>query len=100
MTKQTERGWFLSADAINDIQNESLARSVKRCKQAHFTDLQIRINGEFEAAQADWIKHLRPITLERAEEVQCGKCQSIRQQGDGCEADDCPCALRYAALPA
>lgn len=44
--------------AINDLQVESIKHLVRRVKQAHFTDIIIRINGKDEKVQADWLKHL------------------------------------------
>lgn len=42
---------------INDLQLESLRHAIKRAKAAHFTDLDIRINGQNERIEADWLKH-------------------------------------------
>ena len=53
-------GWSLSPERINDLQHASIERTVKRCKQAHFVDVRIRINGDYEYEEADWIKHLKP----------------------------------------
>jgi hypothetical protein len=52
--------WRLDAGRINDLQQESLVALVKRCKQAHFTNVQVRINGQWETYEADWIKNLLP----------------------------------------
>jgi hypothetical protein len=51
----------LDTDKINSLQLESLRKQIKRTKHAHFTNLQVRINGEFEYHEADWIKHLAEI---------------------------------------
>ena len=50
--------WHLSKQRINDLQQDSIMQLVKRCKQAHFVDVHVRINGEWEKYQADWIKDL------------------------------------------
>jgi len=56
--RQEPVAWALHPDCINELQQESIARLVKRCKQAHYVDVHIRINGKWEVEQADWIKHL------------------------------------------
>lgn len=53
-----ETDWKLPADAINRLQQASIERIVARCKQAHYVDIVVRINGKYEVHQADWIKHL------------------------------------------
>jgi len=50
--------WELTDEKINSLQVESVDRIIKRCKAAHFTNVRIRINGEWEEHEADWIKHL------------------------------------------
>lgn len=47
-----------SEEQINDLQQASIAALVKRCKQSHYVDIRVRINGEYEWFQADWIKHM------------------------------------------
>lgn len=61
--KLPKAGWFLPLSSINDIQAVSVAEQVKRTKQAHHTDLDIRINGQNESHQADWVKHLQAVDL-------------------------------------
>jgi hypothetical protein len=58
----TERNWSLSSDHINFLQDASIEKLVQVCKQAHYVDVDVRINGENRRYQADWIKHLRPAT--------------------------------------
>lgn len=50
--------WLLPMARINDLQRESVEHTIKRCNQSHFTDVRIRINGDYEYKQADWIKHM------------------------------------------
>ena len=57
-----ETDWKLSADRINKLQQASIEALVRRCKQAHFVDVVVRINGKYEVFQADWIKHLETAT--------------------------------------
>lgn len=54
-------GWYLPRKPLNDLQIDSVNEQIKRCRQAHFTNIQIRINGEFEIHEADWIKHMKPL---------------------------------------
>ena len=56
-------GWWLSAERINDLQRTSVARQITRCKAAHHTDLDIRINGKNEHYEADWVKHMVRVDL-------------------------------------
>lgn len=63
-TEAVERhGWFLPASRLNDIQRDHLREDIKRTKRAHYTNLQIRINGEYEYRQADYFKHLVEICV-------------------------------------
>lgn len=50
--------WSLSKERINDLQQDSIVQLVKRCKQAHFVNVKVRINGQWEEYEADWIKDL------------------------------------------
>jgi hypothetical protein len=52
--------WRIAPSHINDLQQQSIADLVKRCKAAHFVDVHVRVNGKWEVYQADWIKHLKP----------------------------------------
>lgn len=54
--------WVLTDEHINDLQVASVNRVIDRCKRAHFTNIKIRINGEWEEHEADWIKHMRPAS--------------------------------------
>lgn len=65
-------GWSLSSDKINELQQASIGRLVKRCKQAHFVDVRLRINGNYEYEQADWIKHMLPASTPQVS-VECGE---------------------------
>ena len=48
----------VTIDKINDLQVASIKETIKRCRQAHFTDIYIRINGKWEKLEGDWIKHM------------------------------------------
>lgn len=63
--------WNLTNDHINDLQVEDVDAIIKRAKQAHFVDINIRINGKWEKYEGDWIKHIERISTpeERIEEI-------------------------------
>jgi len=48
----------LDLDKINDIQLSDLRNTIERAQHAHHTDIGMRIAGQNECYQADWIKHL------------------------------------------
>lgn len=58
---QEIKGWFLPRDKVSDTMAEAINRIIQRGKQAHFINLEIRINGTNEYEEADWVKHLVPI---------------------------------------
>lgn len=61
-------GWFLSRSSVNEPQTESIGKLIKRAKHAHFVDVRVRINGQWEEYQADWIKHLKHTPPQPAQE--------------------------------
>lgn len=63
-TPQREHDWHLSAEHINRFQNASIERLVRLCKHAHYTNVKVRINGEWQEFEADWIKHMAPSSAE------------------------------------
>lgn len=66
-----ETNWTLPKDKINRLQQASMARLIDRCRRAHFTNLwlQVRINGDWEVYQADWLKHMKPADDAYAERI-------------------------------
>lgn len=50
--------WCLPSEQLNKPQLESIAKLVQRTKHAHYTNVVVRINGENETYEADWIKHM------------------------------------------
>ena len=48
----------LSANNINELQEDSIDRLIKRAKGAHHCNLIMRINGQDEYYEIDWLKHL------------------------------------------
>ena len=53
-----KRNWRLLSDHINSLQDASIEKLVQVCKQAHYVNVSVRINGEDRLYQADWIKWL------------------------------------------
>lgn len=49
---------YIDTQKINDLQMESIRKLIPRLRQAHFTNLRIRINGAWEEVECDWLKHL------------------------------------------
>ena len=57
-TEQEPVAWLLTDKNINSLQVDSIQRLIDRLKHAHHTDLCVRINGQDEWFQADWLKHM------------------------------------------
>jgi len=57
-TKQEPVAWLLTDKNINSLQVDSIQRLINRLNHAHHTDLCVRINGQDEWFQADWLKHM------------------------------------------
>jgi hypothetical protein len=51
--------WRLTDEHINNLQVADVDEIIKRAKQAHFVNIQVRINGTWEQYEGDWIKHLK-----------------------------------------
>jgi hypothetical protein len=61
--------WLLTEKNINSLQVDSIQLLINRLKHAHHTDLCVRINGQDEWFQADWLKHMvRATPSQRTEE--------------------------------
>jgi len=56
--EQEPVAWLLTDKNINSLQVDSIQRLIDRLKHAHHTDLFVRINGQDEWFQADWLKHM------------------------------------------
>jgi hypothetical protein len=59
--QRVEAGWFLPLHCVNTLQRDSIQALVKRCKHAHYTNVRVRINGQWEEFEADWIKSLAEV---------------------------------------
>jgi hypothetical protein len=62
LESQEPVAWLLTDKNINSIQVDSIQRLIDRLKHAHHTDLCVRINGQDEWFQADWLKHMVRVT--------------------------------------
>ena len=60
--QQEPVAWLITDENINSIQIESIQRLIDRARHAHMTDIKLRINGQDEWHQADWLKHLTRTT--------------------------------------
>jgi hypothetical protein len=57
-TEQELVAWLLTDKNINSLQVDSIQRLIDRLKHAHHADLCVRINGQDEWFEADWLKHM------------------------------------------
>ena len=60
--EQEPVAWLITDENINSIQIASIQRLIDRARHAHMTDIKLRINGQDEWHQADWLKHLTRTT--------------------------------------
>jgi hypothetical protein len=51
-------GWVLSLNDINELQMDTIAKTVAHAKRAHEIDIIIRKDGKETRYEGDWIKHL------------------------------------------
>ncbi len=58
LESQKPVAWLLTEKNINSLQVDSIQLLINRLKHAHHTDLCVRINGQDEWFQADWLKHM------------------------------------------
>lgn len=60
--EQEPVAWLITDEKINSLQVDSIQRLIDRARHAHMTDIKLRINGQDEWHQADWLKHLTRTT--------------------------------------
>ena len=65
--------WLLTDKNINSLQVDSIQRLIDHLKHAHHTDLCVRINGQDEWFQADWLKHMVRVTPPQPEQEPVGR---------------------------
>lgn len=59
MTSPRERAeWRLTSERINELQIDSIRKTLPMLRAAHFTNLRIRIDGEWREIECDWLKHM------------------------------------------
>jgi hypothetical protein len=73
--------WCLTDRSINDLQVLSIDRLIKRCGAAHHVNVQIRINGQDEIHEADWLKHLKRV-VELADQSQLMSFYDVRTKDE------------------
>jgi len=85
--EQKPVAWLLTDKNINSLQVDSIQRLIDRLKHAHHTDLCVRINGQDEWFQADWLKHMvRATPPQRTEPLigcvnhDCVKCKPLTDE--------------------
>lgn len=61
--------WLITDEMINSLQVDSIQRLIDRARHAHMTDIKLRINGQDEWHQADWIKHMKRAVPQQREWV-------------------------------
>jgi len=50
--------WLIDDKSINHLQIKTIQRLIERSNHAHMTDIKLRINGQDEWYEGDWIKHM------------------------------------------
>ena len=50
--------WLITDEKINSLQVKSIQTLIDRARHAHHTDICLRINGQDERYEADWLKHM------------------------------------------
>ena len=60
--EQKPVAWLITDEKINSLQVGSIQRLIDRARHAHMTDIKLRINGQDEWYEADWLKHLTRTT--------------------------------------
>ena len=50
--------WLIDDKSINHLQIKTIQRLIERANHAHMTDIKLRINGQDEWYEGDWIKHM------------------------------------------
>ena len=71
--EQEPVAWLITDEKINSLQVDSIQRLVDRARHAHMTDIKLRINGQDEWHQADWLKHLTRTTPPQPEQKPVAK---------------------------
>ncbi len=86
--EQEPVAWLLTDKNINSLQVDSIQRLIDGLNHAHHTDIRVRINGQDEWFEADWLKH-----MVRATPPQRTWVNLTDEDRNDClvEADPCEC---------
>ena len=57
--EQEPVAWSITERNINSLQVDSINSLIGRAKHAHMIDVKVRVNGQDEWYEADWLKHLK-----------------------------------------
>jgi hypothetical protein len=88
--EQEPVAWLLTDKNINSLQVDSIQRLINRLNHAHHTDLCVRINGQDEWFQADWLKHMVRVTPPQRTEQEPDDIASIIACRDMLDAQPVP----------
>ncbi len=82
MTKEVKQeqgkpvAWLIDDKNINHLQIKTIQRLIERAHHAHMTDIKLRINGQDEWYEGDWLKHMveAPQPKQEQGEPVCDEC--------------------------
>lgn len=60
--------FVLDSDKLSELALKGLRDAIRLAKQAHTTDLELRINAQDVRKQADWVKYLEEVETTEIEE--------------------------------
>lgn len=60
-----ETGYFLPLHCLNGLQRDSIRDLIESAKHAHWVNMQLRINGQDKIVEADWVKSMVLLTVDR-----------------------------------
>ena len=80
--------WLITDKNINTLQINSIQKLIDRARHAHHTDICLRINGQDEMYEADWLKHMVKATAP----------QPKQEQGEPLSNDPLPRACNLAGV--
>ena len=67
--EQEPVAWSITERNINSLQVDSINSLIGRAKHAHMIDVKVRVNGQDEWYEADWLKHLKQTAPPKREWV-------------------------------
>jgi hypothetical protein len=60
--------FILDSDKLTESALKGLQESIRLAKQAHTTDLELRVNAQDVRKQADWVKYLEEVQVSEIDE--------------------------------